>query len=53
MTLTMCFTSTEAKLLIRDEGGGGEGGERVKARQWIPPEKERRDRGPPPKQRKC
>ena len=36
-----CFTSTEARLLIRDGdgGGGGEEGERVKARPRIPPEK--------------
>ena len=38
-----CFTSTEARWLIRDgDGGGGGGGggdERVKARPWIPPEK--------------
>ena len=35
-------------------GGGGGGGrgedERVKAPPWIPPEKDRRDRGPPPEQ---
>ena len=34
-------------------GGGGEGGERVKARPRISPEKDRRDRGPPPEQWKC
>ena len=34
-------------------GGGGGGEERVKARQRIPPEKDRRDCGPPPKQWKC
>ena len=40
----------------RREGGGGGGGggggenERVKARLQIPPEKDRRDRGPPPEQ---
>ena len=34
-------------------GGGGEGDERVKARPRIPPEKDRRDRGPPPEQWKC
>ena len=49
-----CFTATEARLLIRDEGGGaGEVDERVKARPRIPPEKDRRDRGPPPEQWKC
>ena len=53
-----CFTSTEARWLIRDLGqgvGGGRGGrdERVKARPRIPPEKDRRDRGPPPEQWKC
>ena len=51
-----CFTSTEARLLIRDGnrgGGGGEEGERVKARPRIPPEKDRRDRGPAPEQWKC
>ena len=42
-----CFTSTEARWLIRD------GDERVKARPRIPPEKDRRDRGPPPEQWKC
>ena len=39
-----------------DRGGGGEGeegDERVKARPRIPPEKDRRDRGPPPEQWKC
>ena len=30
-----------------------EGDERVKARPRKPPEKDRRDRGPPPEQRKC
>ena len=34
-------------------GTGGEGDERVKARLRIPPEKDRRDRGPPPEQRQC
>ena len=34
---TFCFTSTEARLLIRDGGGGG--GERVKARPRIRPER--------------
>ena len=33
--------------------GGGEGDERMKARPRIPPEKDRRDRGPPPEQWKC
>ena len=33
--------------------GGGEEGERVKVRPQIPPEKDRRDRGPPPEQWKC
>ena len=33
--------------------GGREGDERVKARPRIPPEKDRRDRGPPPQQWKC
>ena len=53
---TFCFTSTEARRLIRDgdgEGGGWEGDERVKARPRVPPEKDRRDRGPPPEQWKC
>ena len=45
-----CFTSTDVRLLIRD--GGGED-ERMKARPRIPPEKDRRDRGPPPEQWKC
>ena len=31
-------------------GTGGEGDERVKARPRIPPERDRRDRGPPPEQ---
>ena len=50
------FTSTETRLLIRDGGGGGGGGEegeRVKARPRILPEKDRRERGPPPEQWKC
>ena len=34
-------------------GGGGGEDERVKARPRIPPEKDRRDRGPPPEQWKC
>ena len=34
-------------------GGGGAEGEGVEARPRIPPEKERRDRGPPPEQWKC
>ena len=33
--------------------GGGGGYERVKARPRIPPERDRRDRGPPPEQWKC
>ena len=33
--------------------GGGGGDERVKAGPRIPPEKDQRDRGPPPEQRKC
>ena len=33
--------------------GTGGGDERVKARPRIPPEKDRRDRGPPPEQWKC
>ena len=47
-------------MLIGDGGGGGGGGggegrgdERVKARPRMPPEKDRRDRGPPPEQWKC
>ena len=34
-------------------GTGGEGDERVKARRRIPPEKDRRVRGPPTEQWKC
>ena len=34
-------------------GGGEEEDERVKARPRTPPEKDRRDRGPPPEQWKC
>ena len=34
-------------------GGGGGGDERVKARPRIPPEKDRRHRGPPSEQWKC
>ena len=45
---TFCSTSTEARWLVREEGD-----ERVKARPRIPPEKDRRDRGPPPEQWKC
>ena len=38
-----CFTSTEARWLIRDgDSGGGGGGGRVKARPRIPPEKDQR-----------
>ena len=50
-----CFTSTEARWLIRDgdRGRGWRGDERVKARLRIPPEKDRRDRGPPAEQWKC
>ena len=53
-----CFTSTEARWLIMDgDGGGGVGwgggDKRAKARAWIPHEKDRRDRGPPPEQWKC
>ena len=33
--------------------GEGEGGEIVNARPRMPPEKDRRDRGPPPEQWKC
>ena len=47
-----CFTSSEARLLIRD-GDRGEEAERVKARPRIPPEKDRRDHGPPPEQWEC
>ena len=38
-------------LLGTERRGGGD--KRVKARPRIPPEKDRRDRGPPPEQRKC
>ena len=48
-----CFTSTEARRLLRDGNWRGGGDERVKARPRIPPEKDRRDRGPPPGQWKC
>ena len=34
-------------------GTGRQGDERVKVRPRIPPEKERRGRGPPPEQWKC
>ena len=37
----------------REKWGGGGGGDRVKARPWILPEKDRRDRRPPPEQWKC
>ena len=37
---------SEAAYYGRRGGGGGVEGEREKGRQWIPPEKERRDRGP-------
>ena len=52
LLLLCCFMSTEARRLIRD-GDRGEGDERVKAPPWIPPERDRRDRGPPPEQWKC
>ena len=42
-----CFTSTEARWLIRD------GDERVKVQPRIPPEKDWRNRGPLPEQWKC
>ena len=55
-----CFTFTEARMLIRDRDGDGGGvggwggeGQSVKARPRTPPEKDRRDRGPPPEQWKC
>ena len=51
-TRPFCFTSTEARWLIRD-GDRGIGDDRVKDRPRIPPEKDRRDRGPPPEQWKC
>ena len=41
-----CFTSTEARWPIRD-------GDRVGRGRPKPPEKDRRDRGPPPEQWKC
>ena len=47
-----CFTSTEARMVIRDGDRGEEDG-RVKARPRLLPEKDRRDRGPPPEQWKC
>ena len=50
--LYCCFTSTEARWPIRD-GDIREGDDRVKARSRKPPEKDRRDRGPPPEQWKC
>ena len=34
-------------------GIGGQGDESAKARPRTPPEKDRRDRGPPPEQWKC
>ena len=39
--------------LYRDGDREEEEGERVKARPRMPPEKDRRDRGPPPEQWKC
>ena len=56
--LAFCFTSTEARWLIRDGDGGGVGGgggedQRVKTRSRIPPKEDWRNRGPPPEQWKC
>ena len=47
-TWSYCFTSTEARMPIL--GTEGEGDERVKAQPRTPPEKDLRDRGPPPEQ---
>ena len=50
--LSCCLTSTEARWPIRDGDRVGRGRE-WKARPRKPPEKDRRDRGPPPEQWKC
>ena len=47
-----CFTSIEARGLIRDGDKGGRG-RKSEGRPRIPPEEDRRDRGPPPEQWKC
>ena len=50
-----CFTSTEARLLIRDGewGGRGGGGRKSEGSAADTAEKDRRDRGPQPEQWKC
>ena len=52
-TILLYVQRSEAAYYGRGRRGGGGEGERVKARPRIPPEKDRRDRGPPPEQWKC
>ena len=49
--LLCCFSPRKRDGLL-GTGTEREGDERVKARPRIPPEKDRRDRGPPPEQRR-
>ena len=49
---SLCFTSTEARWHIRDGDSGG-GGAKSEGSLAVPPEKDQRDRGPPPEQWKC
>ena len=49
----LLYVHTEKRDGLLGTGTGGEGDERVKARPRILPEKDRRDRGPPPEQWKC
>ena len=48
-----CLRPQKRGCLLQGTGTRGEGDERVKARPRIPPEKDRRFRGPPPEQWKC
>ena len=53
-TMLLSVHRSEGAYWGRGRGWGGVGGdERVKDRPRIPPEKYRRDRGPPPEQWKC
>ena len=53
VTLTILLYVHRSEIAYLGRGQWGEGVGRVKARPRIPPEKDRRDRGPPPEQWKC